>query len=290
MLSSATPWSYGQEDRLRQIPRDLFPKTNKKINKEWCENTYKYFHLFDSSVPGETYRNDDDLLKWETKAVELMDEIKERGFSEAKDEIVRLAKDRYKLKTLDNKDIVNFEDVVALFRSPEWYYNKVDHKRYMLYMFQYGIFRTSCNTWMHEAAYDWMYSYKITFEPEGTLKKQNKKGFVFELLHIKASNTIQDRFLKTCQRYLGEHLLCRNRLPEKKNDTTQYKELTFLNYTAYLVINKNHKNNIGYRMNDPKVRMQDSLSFAKANGMSKHEIMMLCESLFHDNGKSSVCH
>ena len=285
MLSSATPWCHGKKDKYKEIPRNLFPKSQKKLNETWCASTYKYFHYFDASVPGETFCSPSDLKRWESKAIQLMDEIKAKGLDEAKNEIVHVAKKRYKLKTIDNKDIVNFDDVVSLFKSPQWYYEDVERKRQMLYMFQYGIFRTTSNTWLHEAEYDWMYSYKVTYMHEDNLKNKNKKTFVQELLHVKASNTIQDRFLKNCQKYLGEHLLCRNRIPShKRNDGTTYKELTFMNYTAHLVTNTMHKNTIGIH-HTPQEKVQHTLTYAKEHGMSKQEIMMLCESLFNTNGK-----
>ena len=149
------PYGTGVPPRVNEIPRDLFPKKSRQITKEWCEATYKYFHCFDSSVRSKMYSNDDDLTKWESCAIALMEEIKEKGFLEAKNEIVRLARKRFNLKTVKEKnEIIDFDEVVTLFKSSSWYNTDVDHKRYILYMFQYGIFRTTYNTWMHEAAYD----------------------------------------------------------------------------------------------------------------------------------------
>lgn len=287
-METETPWGNADATTLNEIPRDLFPKAHKHLTKEWCRRTYKYFHCFDSSVRSKVYDNDEDLTKWESCAMLLIDEIKDKGFLEAKNEIVRVAKKRFNLKTIDNKEIVNWEDVVNLFKSTEWYNEDVDHKRYILYMFQYGIFRNTSNTWMHEAAYDWMYAYKVTYKALANTKPKGKtrKGFLHELLHLKASNTIQDRFMKTCKRYLGQHLLCRDRIPiTKKVTSTEYQELTFLNYTAYLVIDMDHKNNINTASQDPKKRVLNSITYAIEHGMTKNDIIRICESFFGSNGK-----
>lgn len=289
MMGFQSPWGNADTTPLNEIPRDLFPKSHRNINKEWCRRTFKYFHCFDSSVQSKVFSNDDELAKWESCALSLMDEIKEKGFLEAKNEIVRVAKKRFNLKTIDNKEIVNWEDVVSLFKSPQWYNQDVDHKRYILYMFQYGIFRSTSNTWMHEAAYDWMYAHKVTYKPlkNPKPKGKTKKGFLHELLHLKASNTIQDRFMKTCKRYLGQHLLCRDRVPtNKKVNSTEYQELTFLNYTAYLVIDMDHKNNILVANQDPKKRVHNSITYAIQNGLTKNDIISICQSFFESNGKN----
>ena len=281
MTDDNGPWGPGIPPSVNEIPRDLFPKKSSQITKEWCENTYKYFHCFDSSVRSRMYSNDDDLTKWETCAIALMDEIKDKGFLEAKNEIVRLARKRFNLKTVEEqKEIINFEEVVKLFKSSTWYHTNVDHKRYILYMFQYGIFRTTSNTWMHEAAYDWMYAHNVTYEPLNKIssKHKTKKGFIQELLHLKSSNNIQDRFMRTCKRYLGQYLLCRDRLPNKaKDDTKEIKELTFMNYSAYLVIDKTHTNTLPNLSEDPKTRLMNSFAYAKQHGMTKLDVMRNCE-------------
>jgi hypothetical protein len=284
------PYGTGAPPRVNEIPRDLFPKKSSQITREWCEATYKYFHCFDSSVRSKIYSNDDDLTKWESCAIALMDEIKDKGFLEAKNEIVRLARKRFNLKTVEGQnEIINFEEVVNLFKSSSWYNTDVDHKRYILYMFQYGIFRTTSNTWMHEAAYDWMYAHSVTYEPINKTNKpkhKTKKGFIHELLHLKSSNNIQDRFMRTCKRYLGQYLLCRDRLPNKtKDDSKEIQELTFMNYSAYLVIDKTHTSSVQSLAEDPKTRLVKCFGYAKQFGMTKQDIMRHCEIFFRTNGK-----
>ena len=284
------PYGTGVPPTINEIPRDLLPRKPSQITKEWCESTYKYFHCFDSSVRSKMYSNDDDLTKWETCAIALMEEIKEKGFLEAKNEIVRLARKRFNLKTVkEQNEIINFEEVVTLFKSSNWYNTDVDHKRYILYMFQYGIFRTTSNTWMHEAAYDWMYAHNVTYEPISKTNKpknKTKKGFIHELLHLKSSNNIQDRFMRTCKRYLGQYLLCRDRLPNKtKDDSKEIQELTFMNYSAYLVIDKTHSSTIQHLMEDPKTRLVNCFAYAKQHNMTKQDIMRHCEMFFRTNGE-----
>ena len=95
-------------DTNNTIPRDLFPKTTRHINREWARLTYKYFHCFDNSVRATVYHNDNDLQKWESCALSLMEEIKEKGVIEAQNEIVGIAKKRFGLKTKDNEEICSF--------------------------------------------------------------------------------------------------------------------------------------------------------------------------------------
>ena len=178
------PYTEKTIDTNNTIPRDLFPKTTRNINREWARLTYKYFHCFDNSVRATVYHNDNDLQKWESCALSLMEEIKEKGVIEAQNEIVGIAKKRFRLKTNDNEEICSLQDVVDLFKNRKWYNEDVDHKRYILYTFQYGIFRSTSNTWMHEAAYDWMHAHKVKYMDEDISKTGRKKKVLFMNYYI----------------------------------------------------------------------------------------------------------
>ena len=119
------------------------------------------------------------------------------------------------------------------------------------------------------------------------MKQKNtktKKGFVQEILHAKASNTIQDRFLRITRKNLGKHILCRNKKDIDANDTSlKITEMTIMNYNAYLVEDKLHPCKI--INNDPKSIIGNSINEALNNGISKMDIMQYIKSYLADDGK-----
>ena len=119
------------------------------------------------------------------------------------------------------------------------------------------------------------------------MKQKNtktKKGFVQEILHAKASNTIQDRFLRITRKNLGKHILCRNKKDIDANDTSlKITEMTIMNYNAYLVEDKLHSCKI--IKNDPKSKIGHIVNEALNNGISKMDIMQYIKSYLADHGK-----
>lgn len=288
MLSTRSPWEHTKEERYHPVPRNLFPKTNKQLTDEWARNTYRYFRCFDDSVPATQWEKEEDLEKWRERAILLMDEIKELGYVEAKNEIVRLANNHFKLTRVNNgQKFINVTDVVELYQNPEFYFSDLEHNRYMLYMFQYGIFRNTHNTWLLETAYRWMHAHKVVYLDPSTSKPstKTKKGFLQELLHQKASNTIQDKFLKVCRTYLGQHLLCRDRVHRsKKTDCDYFQKLTFMNYSAYLVYDRDHEINKKVSTTDPTLKLQNSLKFVTDSGMTKDDVLKVIRDYFKADG------
>ena len=302
-LSIASPWQRKSE-RFNPIPQDLLPKTTAQLNEAWANKTYKYFCHFDDTVGSKVVNDSDDLLKWKTCAIGLMTDLKARGLSAARNEIVRVAKNTFKLESHLNKQIVCFEDVVNLFQDADWYFDDLEYNRNMLYVFQYGIFRNGNNTWLHDASYDWMSDYKVVYEdqvptyqdkentpsPSKTPKPKSKKGFILELLHLKASNTIQDRFLRTTRKYLGQHLLCRNKKQHNKVSTCangpEPQLLTFNHYNAWLVLDPTHKYNLERCGKDSTSKLTESVQYAIQGGMSKESIMQLINNCYEQLGEN----
>ena len=285
-----SPWQRKGE-KFDAIPRDLLPKTTNKITDNWSRDTYKYFHCFDATVDSRIIRNEDDLRHWQTYAIKLMTELKNLGIAEARNEIVRVAKETFKLTNKNGSQLQTFEDVATLFEDAEWYFEDEDYNRRMLYVFQYGIFRNGYNGWLHNASLNWMRDYKVIYEepvlpstPSTAPKPKTKKGFILELLHIKASNTIQDRFLRTTRRYLGQHLLCRKKLPETLPNESSPKLLTFNNYNAYLIVDNNHKCNVERSSNTPEEKIKASVQYAIANGISQATMLQLIASCYTNQG------
>ena len=294
--NNAGPW-FRKDEEYNIIPRNLLPKTTNKITLDWSRKTYKYFHCFEPSVTSKIINNDEDLRTWQAYAIKLMTELKALGLAEARNEIVRVALNTFRIDLTNNKKnkkkaIETFDDVAALFEDEEWYFEDEDYNRRMLYVFQYGIFRNGYNGWLHTTALNWMEDYKITYEdpvelstPSTVPKPKTKKGFVLELLHIKASNTIQDRFLRTTRKHLGQHLLCRKKIPDTLPNESSPKLLTFNNYNAYLIVNSNHRCYVERHQVPPETKVKESVKYAITNGMSQEKLLQLVASCYGDQSK-----
>ena len=285
------PWQ-PKGEKFNSIPRDLLPKSTNKITDEWSHDTFKYCYCFDATVESRIINKADDLRHWQSCAIKLMNELKNLGLAEARNEIVRLANRTFKITNKDGSAITTFEEVAALYEDKEWYYEDEDYNRRMLYVFQYGIFRNGYNGWLHNAALNWMEDYKVVYEeyvPQSTQtigpKPKTKKGFILELLHIKASNTIQDRFLRTTRKKLGQHLLCRNKIPEPLPNELSPKLLTFNNYNAYLIINKTHECYVEKYAETPQNKIKASVRYAISKGVTQEALLQLISSCYDNQGK-----
>ena len=290
-VSNNQPWFDGEKTNYNVIPKNLLPK-NRNItdNRQWLRSTYQYFRCFDKSVTSNTPRNEEDLTKWGDCAVKLIEELKEIGYAEAKNEIVRIANARFELKTIDEKQIRKWTDVVTLFSDSEWFFRNVEKHRFILYYFQYGIFRSAYNNWLVDASYNWMRKYEVIYdESKNHEKKTNaktKKGFVQELLHGKASNSIQDRFMRVTKHNLGQYILCRKKeRNDEENKYIQIEEMTFMNFSAYIVIEKDHPCNVNGNNIDPIKKIEKCVNFALKKGINKAEIMRSIETILWYNGE-----
>ena len=289
-VSKNQPWFDGENDNYNVIPKNLLPKNrNLTDNRQWLQNTYQYFRCFDKSVTSKTYRNEEDLQKWGNCAVRLIEELKEIGYAEAKNEIVRIANERFELKTIEKKPICKWTDVVTLFTDSLWFFSNVEKHRFILYYFQYGIFRSAYNNWLQDASYEWMRKYEVVYDERNCDKKKNtktKKGFVQELLHGKASNSIQDRFMRVTKHNLGQYILCRKKeRNDEENKYIQIQEMTFMNFSAYIVIDKDHPCNVDGNFINPMKGIENCVKLALRKGISKNEIMRSIENILWYNGE-----
>ena len=289
-LSTQSPWLIANTSNYNIIPKNLLPKSaNQTENEEWLRDTYQYYSCFDKTVKSKAYKDDEDLQKWRNCAVRLIEDLKAIGYAEAKNEIVRIANDRFELKTIDNKPIRKWTDVVTLFTDSAWFFSNVQKHRFILYYFQYGIFRNAYNNWLLEAGFDWMRKYEVMYNENNHDKKQSaktKKGFVQELLHGKASNSIQDRFLRITRRHLGQYILCRKRgQTDEEHRVLRVEEMTFMNYNAYVMIDKEHPLSIDGNDFDPMTRIGNCINYALNRGTSKSDIMKFIESRLWTNGE-----
>ena len=285
---SKHPWPFPNGENNHAIPRNLLPKlAHHTENDKWAQETYQYFHCFDANVKSTTFKDDDDLQKWRNCAVSMIDNLKEIGFVEAKNEIVRVAKDLFHLRLNKETPIRKWTDVVNKFADADWYYSNVEAHACMLYFFQYGIFRNGYNNWLLQASYDWMQKHKVVYYDDNDKKQQRskgKKGFVLELLHAKASNSIQDRFLRMSRAHLGQYILCRKRFKDDtNNEHVEIKEMTFMKFNAYVVTDYGH--NYFVNKKNPLTNISNCIDYALKHGTSKSEIMRFIHSHLNECGE-----
>ena len=287
---SRHPWPFPNGENKRAIPKDLLPKfAHYTENNKWAQETYQYFHLFDENVKSTTFKDDNDLQKWKNCAVSMIDDLKEIGFVEAKNEIVRVAKDQFHLRVGNDKQICKWTDVVNKFADADWYYSNVEAHACMLYFFQYGIFRNGYNNWLLQASYNWMQKNNIVYDDNDNQQQRTKtkKGFVLEILHTKASNSIQDRFLRITRAHLGQYILCRKRFKyDKNNEHVEVKEMTFMKFNAYVVTDYAHS--YFANKNNPLDKISNCINHALKHGTTKAEIMRFIESHLNNYGEN-IC-
>ena len=284
------PWEIADGEEKHAIPRDLLPKlAHHTDNNKWMQNTYQYFRCFDANVKATTFKDDNDLQKWKNCAVSMIDNLKEIGFVEAKNEIVRVAKDLFNLRVNKETPICKWTDVVNKFADANWYYSNVEAHACMLYFFQYGIFRNGYNNWLLQASYKWMQKHKVVYYDDDKNQQhrtKTKKGFVLEILHTKASNSIQDRFLRISRAHLGQYILCRKRFKhDTNNEHVEVKERTFMKFNAYVVTDYAHSHFVNKKNYNPFTSISTCIDYALKHGTSKSEIMQFIESRFNNCGK-----
>ena len=68
---------------IKEVPVNLLPIDNKKIDENWASSTYKYAHCFSSEFQSEIYRDTEDLQKWISVATALQLELRALGLQKA---------------------------------------------------------------------------------------------------------------------------------------------------------------------------------------------------------------
>ena len=69
-----------ESDLVRTIPMDLLPHRVEQMNNEWAEKTFKYCHLFNSSINYTAFdKNSNDIMCWLETASNLVNELKKLG-------------------------------------------------------------------------------------------------------------------------------------------------------------------------------------------------------------------
>jgi len=221
----------------REIPLDLLPLRMAKVNTNWAIKTFKYYMYFNHNIKNDHYETSVDVSNWLKEAKSIIKEISKNGLDRAKDEIVRLAQFKYKLVTINGTKICNWEDVLQLFKSEEWYNKDIDRSREMVYDFKFGIFRVVGNAWAEKAVQHWMTRYDISYD--GNEEIGNKKGCFMKIIMGRASDTIGEAWNRCGLRHLGETIHVRR----KQKEHGVYTKRKFgCYYDGYILQNKTQEN------------------------------------------------
>ena len=85
---------------------------------------------------------------------------------------------------------------------------------------------------------------------------------------------------------LGQYILCRKKeRNDEENKYIQIEEMTFMNFSAYIVIEKDHPCNVNCDNIDPIKKIEKSVNFALKKGISKADIMRSIENILWYNGE-----
>ena len=160
---------------------------------DWEGLTYHYCHLFDSSVTVVRTDDTDALLDWISKANNLQQDLKHKGSHCEITEVIHMEQLYGMVGLYDQQPPTTLNDILSIVRDRDWYAKDMEHKRGIIYMLAYGIFRPGYNQWALKASEEWMHSYKLAYgrqrvyssqsrTTEGTMRRQyepRNKGFVY---------------------------------------------------------------------------------------------------------------
>ena len=134
-----------------------------------------------------------------------------------------------------------------------------------------------------------MQKHKVVYYDDNDKKQQRtkgKKGFVLEILHTKASNSIQDKFLRITRAHLGQYILCRKRFKDDtNNEHVEVKERTFMKFNAYVITDYTHSHFVNKKNYNPFTSISTCIDYALKHGTSKLQIMRFIESHLNNCGE-----
>ena len=271
---------------LREVPIDLLPVDTKKIDALWAEKTFRYAHLFSSKFNSTAYTNDEDLQLWINTAIDLQNELKDIGVSQAHKKILQILGDYdVRIPSSNNQKPKNFDDVMMIISDKQWYQTNQESKRSMIHMITYGIFRRGYNNWAIRAGKEWMQSKNVTYAPEvsntenADKNKRKKKGFVYTNLVMRATNSIAHRVQKNMLSNHGEFLSVR----KKNKDDYSYEAKKFNHFDGYVV--KPVDNMLGVMSIEQQhlKAVRESVTLAVRNGVTSENLRELVDSVLQNN-------
>ena len=125
----------------RKVPVDLLSTNPIHVEYKWGCTTYKYYHLFDSSIETTVYNNNEEVISWTRKANRIQNELKGIGYDSAVGEIIRLFKEEFKLLGTDGQNPKHLTDFMTIIKNPIWYNSDKNCNRTIIFRLEYGLFR-----------------------------------------------------------------------------------------------------------------------------------------------------
>ena len=240
----------------KQIPRHLFPLSDRNITDKWALDNYSYRCHFNSSV-SVPIPEEGDVEAWKKEARAIAAGLKRDGIMFAEKEIILLCNTRFGYK-LKGKAIQNVYDIITLLTESNIF--KDDYETYlnMLHMFQYGIFRCAYNAWAVDAENKWLNERNLAYEPAPAHIKRKGKGFVYKLLVNRASNTLCVRFQHLSQRLHNEYVIVR--------DKNQVMKLQNYNIISH-VFNGSYRGYIMRKKEDSDIKVDGILTTEDENSI-----------------------
>ena len=276
---------------LREVPIDLLPVDTKKIDALWAEKTFRYAHMFSSSFTSTAYTNDEDLQIWINTAIDLQNELKDIGVSQAHKKILQILNDYdVRIPGSSNQKPKNFDDVITIISDKQWYQTNQESKRSMIHMITYGIFRRGYNNWAVNASKQWLQSKNVTLADEvgnseiSDKSRRKKKGFVYTNLVMRASNSIADRIQKNMLSNHGEFLSVR----KKNNKDYSYEAKKFNHFDGYVVKPIDNMLGVMSIQQQHLKKVRESVTLAMRNGVTSDSLRELVDSLLQNDQDMAI--
>ena len=234
-----------ESELVRTIPMDLLPHRVEQMNNEWAEKTFKYCHLFNSSINYTAFdKNSNDIMCWLETASNLVNELKKLGVIAGEEHVVQLAKETFRLKMMNTDTIepASVSDILSIYEN-KWYYKKNrDEILKQVYSMTYALGRNGTNGWALAVERFILSKYKIKYGTELITKcvKRRHKGCFYQYIVMRFSKTNTRRFQNTLETNHQEYLTAK-----KKSMNTdigiKFEWMKFGEGGVWLVRNQNFK-------------------------------------------------
>ena len=138
------------------VPHDLIPTNATQFTHQWANETFKYAHIFVSSIVGWVFQNEEELHLWIAKARELSEELKAFGFAVTVNYICKDMENRGITLPDSNNCPKNYNDIFAIFENEQWYNFNLTISRETIFRYCWGIFRCGSDEWIREHISNWL--------------------------------------------------------------------------------------------------------------------------------------
>jgi len=222
------------------VPHDLIPTNATQFTSQWATDTFKYAHIFVSSIVGWVFQNEEELHLWIAKARELSEELKAFGFAATVNYICKDMENRGITLPDSNNCPKNYNDIFVIFENEEWYKSNLTLSRETIFRYCWGIFRRGSDEWIHEHISNWLNQKGISIMYD-TNKRNTRKNFVYANFCKKICTCLSDRIIHVMTRRYGEYLCVR----KSKRDDIAHKEMCMMGHKCWLVTIKQQQQHEG---------------------------------------------